>query len=53
LRKRPYFINKAAFPDRDGVTDLKVPEDSYITRWDEMQFLAGVVQAIAMLHRAG
>ena len=46
-------MNKAAFLDRDRLTDLKVPEGSYITRWDRMQFLAEVVQAIAMLHPAG
>jgi D-glycero-D-manno-heptose 1,7-bisphosphate phosphatase len=46
-------MNKAAFLDRDGVINLKAPEGSYITRWDEMQFLPGVVEAIAMLNRAG
>lgn len=47
-------MNKAAFLDRDGVINQKAPtEDDYITRWEEMQILPGVVEAIALLNRAG
>ena len=46
-------MNKAAFLDRDGVINRKAPtEDEYITRWEEMQILPGVVEAIALLNRA-
>lgn len=47
-------MNKAAFLDRDGVINRKAPtEDEYITRWEEMQIIAGVAEAIALLNRAG
>jgi D-glycero-D-manno-heptose 1,7-bisphosphate phosphatase len=47
-------MNKAAFLDRDGVINQKAPtEDEYITRWEEMELLPGVVEAIALLNRAG
>jgi D-glycero-D-manno-heptose 1,7-bisphosphate phosphatase len=46
-------MNKAAFLDRDGVINQKATtEDDYITRWEEMQILSGVVEAIALLNRA-
>ena len=46
-------MNKAAFLDRDGVINRKAPrEDEYITKWEEMQILPGVVEAIALLNRA-
>jgi D-glycero-D-manno-heptose 1,7-bisphosphate phosphatase len=47
-------MNKAAFLDRDGVINRKAPtEDEYITRWEEMHIIPGVVEAIALLNRAG
>ena len=47
-------MNKAAFLDRDGVINRKAPtEDEYITRWEEMHIIHGVVEAIAQLNRAG
>ncbi|HTA24103.1 MAG TPA: HAD family hydrolase [Terriglobales bacterium] len=47
-------MNKAAFLDRDGVINQKAPtEEEYITRWEEMQILPGVVEAITLLNRAG
>jgi D-glycero-D-manno-heptose 1,7-bisphosphate phosphatase len=46
-------MNRAAFLDRDGVINQKAPQDQYITRWEEMQLLPGVVEAIALLNRAG
>lgn len=46
-------MNKAAFLDRDGVINRKAPtEDEYITRWEEMEILPGVVEAIALLNRS-
>jgi len=45
-------MKKAAFLDRDGVINKKAPEGEYITRWEEMQFLPGVAEAIALLNRA-
>jgi len=45
-------MNKAVFLDRDGVINRKAPtEDDYITRWDEIEILPGVGQAIAWLNR--
>ena len=47
-------MSKAAFLDRDGVINQKAPIDGeYITRWEEFKVLPGVVEAIALLHRAG
>jgi D-glycero-D-manno-heptose 1,7-bisphosphate phosphatase len=47
-------MNKAAFLDRDGVINRKAPtEDEYITRWEEIHIIPGVVEAIALLNRAG
>jgi D-glycero-D-manno-heptose 1,7-bisphosphate phosphatase len=47
-------VNKAAFLDRDGVINRKAPtEDEYVTRWEEMEILPGVAQAIGLLNRAG
>lgn len=46
-------MNKAAFLDRDGVINRKAPGDGYITRWEEIEFLPGVAQAIALLNRTG
>ena len=46
-------MNKAAFLDRDGVINRKAPEGRYVTRWEEFQFLPGVVEGITQLNRAG
>jgi D-glycero-D-manno-heptose 1,7-bisphosphate phosphatase len=47
-------MNKAAFLDRDGVINRKArTEDEYITRWEEMHIIPGVVEGIALLNRAG
>jgi D-glycero-D-manno-heptose 1,7-bisphosphate phosphatase len=46
-------MNKAVFLDRDGVINRKPPEGEYVTRWEEMQFLPGVEEAIALLTKAG
>ena len=44
-------MNKAAFLDRDGVINRKAPKGEYITRWEDMQFLPGVAEAIALSSR--
>ena len=41
------------FLDRDGVVNEKVPEGSFVTRWDDFHLLPGVPEAIARLNRAG
>src|SRR5664279_3200557 len=46
-------MNEAAFLDRDGVINKKAPDDGYITRWEDFEFLPGVADAIALLNRAG
>jgi|SRR5579863_260548 len=46
-------MNKAAFLDRDGVINRKPPEGQYVTRWEDMQFLPGVADAIGLLNRSG
>jgi len=46
-------MNKAAFLDRDGVINRKMPEGQYVTRWEEMSFLPGVAEALILLRRAG
>jgi len=46
-------MNKAAFLDRDGVINRKAAGDGYVTRWEEMEFLPDIAQAIALLNRAG
>ena len=46
-------MKRAAFLDRDGVINRKAPEGQYITRWEEMDFLPGVPEAIKQLNQAG
>jgi len=46
-------MNRAAFLDRDGVINRKASEGEYVTRWEEMQFLPHVAEAIGRLNRAG
>jgi D-glycero-D-manno-heptose 1,7-bisphosphate phosphatase len=46
-------MKRAVFLDRDGVINRKPPEGQYVTRWEEMQFLPGVAEAIALLTQAG
>ena len=44
---------RAAFLDRDGVINRRPPEGQYVTRWEELQILPGVPEAIALLTQAG
>lgn len=47
-------MKKAAFLDRDGVLNRKASsEDEYVTRWEDMEFLPGVHEAVRLLNRAG
>jgi D-glycero-D-manno-heptose 1,7-bisphosphate phosphatase len=46
-------MSRAVFLDRDGVINRKAPEGQYVTRWEEMQFLPQVAEAIALLKGAG
>jgi D-glycero-D-manno-heptose 1,7-bisphosphate phosphatase len=46
-------MKKAVFLDRDGVINRKPQEGQYVTRWEEMQILPGVAEAIALLIGAG
>jgi histidinol-phosphate phosphatase family protein len=46
-------MNRAAFLDRDGVINRKAPPGEYITRWEDMQILPGVGEAIGLLNGAG
>jgi D-glycero-D-manno-heptose 1,7-bisphosphate phosphatase len=45
-------MNKAVFLDRDGVIIRKPSEGEYVTRWEEMDVLPGVVEAIGLLNRS-
>ena len=46
-------MNRAVFLDRDGVINRKARTGEYITRWDDVEFLPGVPEAIVLLRRAG
>ena len=46
-------MHKAVFLDRDGVINRKAPEGEYVTSWEDMHFLPGVAQAVAVLNRDG
>jgi len=46
-------MNRAAFLDRDGVINRKAPEGQYVIRWEDLQFLPGVPEAIGLLTGAG
>ncbi len=43
---------KTVFLDRDGVIN-RLEMGSYVTSWEKFQFLGGVLDAIAQLHKAG
>jgi len=46
-------MNKAVFLDRDGVINRKAPEGQYVTRWEDLELLAGSAEAIAALNNEG
>jgi D-glycero-D-manno-heptose 1,7-bisphosphate phosphatase len=41
------------FLDRDGVINRKMPEGTYVERWDQFEFLPGAVEALELLSGAG
>lgn len=46
-------MSRAAFLDRDGVINRKAEEGQYVTRWEELKILPRVIEATALLKRAG
>jgi len=46
-------MDRAAFLDRDGVIIRKAKEGDYITRWDEVHLLPGVIEGMLKLHHFG
>jgi D-glycero-D-manno-heptose 1,7-bisphosphate phosphatase len=44
---------RTIFLDRDGVLNEKMPEESYVAKWDDFRILPGVPEAIARLNAAG
>jgi D-glycero-D-manno-heptose 1,7-bisphosphate phosphatase len=44
---------RTVFLDRDGILNEKMPEDHYVTRWEEFHILPGVPQALRNLNEAG
>lgn len=46
-------MKRAVFLDRDGVINRKAPEGQYVTRWEEMEFLPGVHEAVRLFNQAG
>jgi len=41
---------RAAFLDRDGVINV---DTGYLYRWEDFQFMPGVIETLGQLHRAG
>ena len=46
-------MNKAVFLDRDGVINRKAPAGEYVTSLEQVEFLPGVEEAIALLNESG
>jgi D-glycero-D-manno-heptose 1,7-bisphosphate phosphatase len=46
-------MKRAVFLDRDGVINRKAPEGQYVTRWEDMEFLPAVHEAVRLLNLAG
>jgi D-glycero-D-manno-heptose 1,7-bisphosphate phosphatase len=46
-------MKRAVFLDRDGVINRKAREGQYVTRWEEMEFLPAVHDAVRLLNQAG
>jgi D-glycero-D-manno-heptose 1,7-bisphosphate phosphatase len=44
---------KAIFLDRDGVINVKLPKDSYVSRTSDFELLPGVAEALSLLKRLG
>jgi D-glycero-D-manno-heptose 1,7-bisphosphate phosphatase len=46
-------MKRAVFLDRDGVINRKPPEGQYVTRWEQIEILPGVVEALTAFNRSG
>lgn len=46
-------MSRAVFLDRDGVITRKAPEGEYVTRYEDMNLLPRVADAIRLLNEAG
>lgn len=46
-------MSRAVFLDRDGVLNVKLPENRYVTNWEEFTFCDGVGEALRMLRDSG
>jgi histidinol-phosphate phosphatase family protein len=44
---------RCVFLDRDGVINVKLPEGEYVRRWEEFQFLPGIVDWIRLVNALG
>lgn len=44
---------KIIFLDRDGVINKKPPRGEYVKKWDEFEFLPGVIDGIKILNKKG
>lgn len=55
LKRMEYYFRPgpAVFLDRDGVINKKLPDGSYVTKWEEFEFLPGAVEGLAALARKG
>jgi D-glycero-D-manno-heptose 1,7-bisphosphate phosphatase len=47
---KPPALRRAAFLDRDGVVNRDI---GYLHRWEDFEFLPGVLDAMRRLHAAG
>ena len=48
-----HHLPTTAFLDRDGVINRKMPEGSYVERWEQFEFLPGAIEALGLLADAG
>jgi histidinol-phosphate phosphatase family domain/HAD-superfamily hydrolase, subfamily IIIA len=46
-------MEKVAFLDRDGVINVNIGKHCYVNSWDQFIFIAGAVEGIKRLNRAG
>jgi D-glycero-D-manno-heptose 1,7-bisphosphate phosphatase len=46
------IIVRYIFLDRDGVLNRKLPEGSFVSNWDQFQWLPGAVEAVARMTHA-
>jgi D-glycero-D-manno-heptose 1,7-bisphosphate phosphatase len=46
-------LRRAVFLDRDGVINVKLPEDMYVRNVSEFEFIAGAIEALSILSALG